>query len=234
MSNVTTGTNSQFLFLRHAKQGLALFSLLFGLLNSLILPLPWLRWDETRREIQRDAAAAGLIHSVGGEGRTMSWKLSKFLDSGLLLVSNKKPLFDGFESYTADGEGEAGANNGFLWAIFEDAEGRRVLVTTTHMHATSACLRGDQAAQLKSSVQALVKKHAPSLVVICGDMNESPSGVALAELSASPLFFERLTKVRFVQHAPARHPLLTPLFLPPEHSRGYMPYGRLQRQGGGS
>lgn len=47
---------------------------------------------------------------------------------------------------------------------------------------------------MTSSIEALSKEHSPSLVVLCGDMNEAPDGQALMTLAEGPLCFQRLTK----------------------------------------
>ena len=47
---------------------------------------------------------------------------------------------------------------------------------------------------MTSSIEALSKEHSPSLIVLCGDMNEVPGEQALATLTQGPLFFQRLTK----------------------------------------
>ena len=64
---------------------------------------------------------------------------------------------------------------------------------TTHVHATSAEIRVAQRRQLVGLITKLRTAHAPSLVVLCGDMNEEAEGLQ-ADLCAPPLAMTRLSE----------------------------------------
>ena len=70
---------------------------------------------------------------------------------------------------------------------------RAQLVLTTHVHATSAEIRGAQRQQLIRVITELRARFSPGLVVLCGDMNEEAEGL-LADFGPSPLAMSRLSE----------------------------------------
>jgi hypothetical protein len=70
---------------------------------------------------------------------------------------------------------------------------RAQLVLTTHVHATSAEIRGAQRQQLIGVITELRARYSPGLVVLCGDMNEEAEGL-LADFGPSPLAMSRLSE----------------------------------------
>ena len=96
---------------------LALVSLLFALITNIILvsmrvfavnpsvlrhppetsqPLPELCWDMVKSELHQDAKERGFLYSAGSDGAAgVDGPISKSLDSGLFMVSNRKPMLEG-------------------------------------------------------------------------------------------------------------------------------------------
>lgn len=183
-----------------------------GALTVELLPFPFVRWDGTKRALVRRLRRRGLSHVVGLSGTSMSWRPTKLMDSGLLLVASRRPIASGFEAYAATGgvASEGCVNKGFLWALFADADGGEgtTLVVTSHLHATDDACRAAQCRQLVASTEwlhaLLPRAHAPRrsageegppprLIVICGDLNEPAGRVVDEALRGSALGFGRLT-----------------------------------------
>ena len=61
------------------------------------------------------------------------------------------------------------------------------------MHATSAEIRAAQRRQLVGTIAEVRARYAPSLVVLCGDMNEEAEGL-LADFGEPPLAMTRLSE----------------------------------------
>lgn len=146
---------------------------LMTLLRTLLSCVPWRRipwWDGRSGCV---ALFPGFWHSAAAYPS----EAHKFLDSGLLLLSNRRPVRSGFEAYRDALGAEVWAQKGFQWATFR-AESGTVLVVHTHTQSDDDPLRrllgrsGARQLQLRQLREFLNARRTDSTrVVLLGDLN---------------------------------------------------------------
>ena len=171
-----------------------LASTVLAALSSLLCPCAALHDDHTKQELVESLSTWGLPHAVGTRGSAgmRNASCSNLMDSGLLIVSSVAPVKSGFIPYSATGV-EGAAHKGWLWALLPPVDTDKVegkahgdgraggggqLIITTHQHAdqpnfaTPGAVRAEQRAELLAGLHQLRAELAPSVVVVCGDLNE--------------------------------------------------------------
>ena len=201
-----------------------LMALLCGLATSLCVPLPWLRYDQTRADLLAALRPYGLRHATGVGGTAgMSWSCRKLMDSGLLILSTEAPVSSGFVGYEAPLAEEASVHKGVLWALFEGGMHARPscawapiasIPAGVHMHLTPppAGAHGGRELVLTTHTHATspeiraaqrrqlgrlvadLKERFHPALIILCGDMNEEAAVLTAELGAPPLAMSRLSK----------------------------------------
>ena len=144
-------------------------------------PLPDDGRPTSRREAE--AAQAPFRHAVGLRGHSMAWSPTTMLDSGLLILSSRRPSASGFTPFTCR-SGESGAHKGILWAYFPQPS--HTLIINTHMTGGApAGTDRKQMQQLASLARRLMRRFSgasPLHTWLCGDFNYTAPHVDFALL----------------------------------------------------